>query len=490
MSTDYAALPAEGPPRRTLGFMGVAIVCFAAVAGGPFGLEPAVGLAGGLPTLLCLLVAGVCWAATQALMVAELATLLPSNAGYIGWVLYGLGPSAGFTNAWICNFQQALNLPLYAVLACSSLEQLVGRLPAAAEFGVKFGVVAAALLVNYLGVGAMERVAGVMVLLVQTPFVLMPMFWAASGRAFAWGALGQSVAGWQGSAAGFLSTVIWNVQGWNVLGNIAGEVERPTLNIPLGIGLAVILVVLNYVWPVLLTVPMSPPPSPPDDPSAPGARWGAGYFAGLAASANPALGGWAAFCSVLSCTSNFIPQLATSARALQATARLGMVPGPAALGKWVAQERRGIPLPALACIAVSVLALMALDFETLVTTQILLALVGLGLQFSAFLALKYSRREAARPFAVPGGLLGAWAVALPFFLLAGVVAYANVADGVVAQASLGAVVGVALALWAAGELWWKRGGRYSAELVDAVLLAPAVGGGGGEGASEALLEAQ
>lgn len=204
-----------GPPstKRTLGALGVATVCFAAVAGGPFGLEPAVGQAGGLPTLICLIITALCWATTQALMVAELSTMLPSNAGYIGWVLHGLGPVFGFLNAWICNLQQVLNLPLYAVLACNSLESVVGQLPVAAEISIKLAVIAVAAIVNLLGVEAVEKVTGVMVLLVQTPFVLMPILWASSGRKFQWPALGASVEGWeQNNFAGFLSTVLWNLQ--------------------------------------------------------------------------------------------------------------------------------------------------------------------------------------------------------------------------------------------------------------------------------------
>jgi len=60
-----------------------------------------------------------------------------------------------------------------------------------------------------MGVQAVERITGLMVILVQTPFVLMPILWAARGRTFQWGALQGTVQGWNDptSVAAFLSTM-------------------------------------------------------------------------------------------------------------------------------------------------------------------------------------------------------------------------------------------------------------------------------------------
>lgn len=55
-------------------------------AGGPFGIEEAVGAAGPLPVFISLFVLGFFWALPQALMTAELSTIYPENGGYIVWV--------------------------------------------------------------------------------------------------------------------------------------------------------------------------------------------------------------------------------------------------------------------------------------------------------------------------------------------------------------------------------------------------------------------
>jgi hypothetical protein len=76
------APPHSGPaPERTLDTIGVAVVTFAAVTGGAFGIETAVGAAGALPTLLGLLFVGCAWSLPQALMTAELGALFASNGG-------------------------------------------------------------------------------------------------------------------------------------------------------------------------------------------------------------------------------------------------------------------------------------------------------------------------------------------------------------------------------------------------------------------------
>jgi amino acid transporter len=275
------------------------------------------------------------------------------------------------------------------------------------------------------------------------------------------------------------------LQGWNVIGNVAGEVHTPNRNIPLGVALAVLLVTLNYVWPLTFTIPMSPPPSPADDPGAAGARWGTGYFVGLAARAAPELGVWAGVAAVLSCLSNFIPVLATSARALQAAAKIGMVPSRVA-SEWLESEdpKRGVPIPATFSILFVVLGLMVLSFETLVTTQILLALVGLCLQFAAFIRLKYTAPEASRPYAVPYGKVGAWVLAAPFFFLAALIAYSNISGSLQNWVSSIAVATSTVGLYALGDLWWVKGGHFDKERVDRVLQEAQEGGE--EGTTELL----
>lgn len=83
---------AEPNSARRMGAFGVAILSFAAVAGGPYGIEAAVGAAGPLPVIVGCIVLAFAWSATQCLVSAELASMYPCNGGAITWGVKGLGP--------------------------------------------------------------------------------------------------------------------------------------------------------------------------------------------------------------------------------------------------------------------------------------------------------------------------------------------------------------------------------------------------------------
>jgi amino acid transporter len=201
-------------PERTLGALGLALFCFASIAGGPYGIENSVGAIGALPTMLALVGTALAWSLTQALMAAELSSMFPSNSGYILWVLKGLGPTAGFVNAWLGFCMGVLNLPMYTGLAASAVDQVL-PLSEAQALGLQVGLLALGVAVNIAGLGAVEKFTGLLVVVVQVPFVLMPIAWAAQRRGFEWQALGRSREGWSGQLGPALAIVCWNSLGWN-----------------------------------------------------------------------------------------------------------------------------------------------------------------------------------------------------------------------------------------------------------------------------------
>lgn len=352
----------------------------------------------------------------------------------------------GFVNAWASILMNSCNLPLYTNLIASSVNKLLPRDLSGGEFyAVQLGALLLGMCVNVVGVEAVERVSGVFIVLAQTPFVLMPIVWASrAGKTFDWRALGSSADDWAASTSVALSCILWATQGFNQIGNLAGEVRDPQRDIPRGVSLAIVAITLNYVWPLLVTIPMSPDTS----------QWDDGFFTEIARSTAPWLGVWAAICACLSCMSNLTSQLALGARALQCVARGGMMPRACApLGRNA--SRFDTPVPAILASGAIACALMALDFSTLVVLELLLANVGLVLQFAAFLRLKHVAPSTHRPFAVPGGLPGAYAVTLPFFALVALLLVVNVADAdsIIITAAVG---GLCALLTVAGALWARR----------------------------------
>ncbi|MFN7124229.1 MAG: amino acid permease, partial [Hydrogenophaga sp.] len=116
--------------------------------------------------------------------------------------------------------------------------------------------------------------------------------------------------------APFVSTLLWNYQGWDSLGCIAGEVNDGGRTYPLGIGIALILIVITYLAPVAVGVSLDPNLS----------NWSEGYFETLARRLAPWLSGFMLAGSTVANLGEFNVVMSTTSRALWAMARLGFVP--------------------------------------------------------------------------------------------------------------------------------------------------------------------
>lgn len=198
---------------RRLGAFSVAILSFAAVAGGPFGIEAAVGAAGPLPVIIGCVVLAFAWSATQCLVAAELATMYSCNGGAITWGVKGLGPHAGFVNAMNVLASAACNLPLYPVLFASYVQQLVPSLSESAVFGIKLAVLLLTVSLNSFGLQAVEVAATAFSIIVQLPFIVMPIAAVVYGNSFDWPAVLTTAPGFQSQLSLFIATLCWNAQG-------------------------------------------------------------------------------------------------------------------------------------------------------------------------------------------------------------------------------------------------------------------------------------
>ncbi len=66
------------------------------MSGGPYGLEDTIGEAGAGMGLLLIIITPIIWSLPTALMVAEMATMMPVEGGYYYWGKTALGPFWGF----------------------------------------------------------------------------------------------------------------------------------------------------------------------------------------------------------------------------------------------------------------------------------------------------------------------------------------------------------------------------------------------------------
>ena len=86
------------------------------VSGGPFGLEGLVGSVGPGLALLLLVATPLVYSVPEALIIGELASMLPAEGGYYQWVKRAFGRFPGFLNGWLSWVYSLLDMAIYPVL--------------------------------------------------------------------------------------------------------------------------------------------------------------------------------------------------------------------------------------------------------------------------------------------------------------------------------------------------------------------------------------
>ncbi|CAI5744767.1 unnamed protein product [Peronospora destructor] len=371
---------------RTINHITLGFIAYFAVAAGPFGVEDAVRAAGAYPVLLAVVLLPFTWGLPQALMTAELSTMIDENGGYILWVRRGLGQYAGWVNAFNCIASNICDLPTYPVLFCSYVEAFL-----ASGYG-------------YTLSGTeqwMQWSSVIMSIFVLAPFILEPLSVETFNLA-TWGSVAPDIE-W----SLFLSTILWNYQGWDSLGCVAGEVKDGGRTYPIAIMIAMILITINYAFPVGIGIMVQSDIS----------QWHEGSLETIAMTTAPWLGVWVGVAAVVATLGEFNVVMACSSRALWATADCKMLPSFLAI-EW---ERFGTPIAAVVFQTLTTGVLMNFPFEILVVLDTFFNNLTLLLEFFAFLRLKYVEKDAERPFVVPFGNAGAWAITLPkIMVLSGV----------------------------------------------------------------------
>ena len=385
---------------------GLAFLTFSCVAGGPFGIEVAVEASGAFLTIMGLLLAAILWGMPQALITAELSSSIPRNGGPVVWVERALGPRWGFLNCWIIVFQQVTDIVLYPTLIANYASQLLPSMGAIELYLLKVSVLMLSAILNILGVEGISTSASVLTACIMAPFMLLPCVAFSNGSRFDWQSVGPSgiPPSMLSNLAVFVSTVLWNMQGWSEVGCIAGEVDGKVF--PVGMAIAAALVTAAYSIPVIFGVALSSDTS----------QWGDGYFVTLASSLSPWLGILVMLSALLANLSTLLTSMAAYTRTLQASARMGAIP---ILTFQKNYTKWKTPVPAILFYTLTTCIISyGLDFSSLVVFDSAFYLVGQLSVVVAFLTLKYTEPLLHRPYSFPGGIGGAILATTSSILLA------------------------------------------------------------------------
>eukprot|EP00268_Persea_americana_P062685 TRINITY_DN8055_c0_g1_i2.p1 TRINITY_DN8055_c0_g1~~TRINITY_DN8055_c0_g1_i2.p1 ORF type:complete len:488 (-),score=62.65 TRINITY_DN8055_c0_g1_i2:1036-2499(-) len=399
-SADYAGL--EGGRSRLENYRKVSVIplvflIFYEVSGGPFGVEDSVKAAGPLLALLGFLVFPFIWSIPEALITAEMGTMFPENAGYVVWVSSALGPYWGFQQGWMKWLSGVIDNALYPVLL---LDYMKSAIPALGEgwpriFAVMILTVALTYL-NYRGLTIVGWVAVFLGLFSLLPFVFMGFMVIPKLEPSRWFVVNIQHVDWNL----YLNTLFWNLNYWDSISTLAGEVHEPNRTLPKALFYAVILVVCGYFFPLLIgtgAVKLDQE------------LWTDGYFSDIAKMIGGVwLRGWIQGASALSNMGMFVAEMSSDSFQLLGMAERGMLPE--FFGK---RSRHGTPLVGILFSASGVVLLSWLSFQEIVAAENFLYCFGMILEFFAFIRLRMKYPTAKRPYKIPGGTIGAILLCIP-----------------------------------------------------------------------------
>ncbi|HEV3218668.1 MAG TPA: APC family permease [Candidatus Acidoferrales bacterium] len=385
---------------------------FFMVSGGPYGLEDVIGSAGYSGALLILLITPFLWSFPTALMVSELASAIPEDGGFYVWVNRGLGKFWGFQESWLSLVGSVFEMALYPTLFVDYLGHFAPSLVAGFRGpAIGLAMIAVCTFWNIRGARSVGLGSTVMTILLLSPFVVLTicaLLYRSPGAA----ASITSASHATGDILGGILVAMWNYMGWDNTSTIAGEVDRPQRTYPRAMWISVTLIAAGYLIPVAAIAR-----SHMDLASWSTGGWvDAGRLVG-----GPLLAAAITIAGIIGAIGCFNALMLSFTRLPMVMAEDGYLP------KILARRdaRSGAPWVAIIVCAIAWAGCMFLGFERLVILDVLLTGLSILLEFWALTGLRLREPNLARPYRVPGGILGTILIGLPPLALMVAAAFRN-----------------------------------------------------------------
>ena len=385
-------------PRLRL--LGLVFVLFFTVSGGAFTLEALVADVGPVLALAALIAIPLFWAVPEALLIGELASMLPVEGGYYRWVQRAFGDRWAFVNAWCTWLYSLVEMSLYPAIVVQYLGAFVPHLAYGWIVLVTMLVIWIPTLLNLRGavpVGQVSVLIGVLVLLC---FGLLGLFALPRMTHAPWTTLGapQPVR-WASLGAG-LSLALWNWIGWDNASTVCGEIDDAGRTYPRALAIAVPLVALGYFVPLLPALAASD-----------WRMWREGGWPDIARAVagpiGPALAISIIVLAMLSATAMFNSLLLAYSRIPLSVAQDRLLPS------WLAvTDDRGVPVRSILLASTLYSLIALLPFGELISADVVLYALALGLEFAALIQLRRTEPELRGSFRLPLGRKGLVALAL------------------------------------------------------------------------------
>jgi len=431
-----------GPRPVALGLAPLVAVMFFIVSGGPFGLEGLVGSVGPALALTLLIATPLVYSIPEALLVGELASMLPLEGGYYQWVKRAFGRFWGFWNGWLSWVYSLLDMAIYPVLLIQYLHFFAPDLTRLESWLIACAMIWGATWLNLRGTRVVGGASGAFVALVLAPFCVLTVVaaarWLTSGSVTPLFAAPTRVAGTSllGALGIGVSQAIWNFSGWDNASTISGEIENASAAYPKALFRTLPLVAAVYLIAIVPVLAVT-------DATA----WTDGAWPHLAATlAGPWLGAWLAAAGMLSAFALFNALLLAYSRIPMVLARDGLLPEPLAR-----TDAGGVPRNAILVSAVGYSLFALIPFGGLLAGDVLLYTAALALEFAALLKLRHAEPGLRGAFRVPLSIPWlAVLAALPILLIVGAVSLEIRSEEIGLPGVMAAVV-----LGLLGPIWYR-----------------------------------
>lgn len=386
---------------RDLGALSLAAILFFNVSGGPYGIEDAVSSFGPGLALLLLIVTPLVWSLPVTLVMAELASAVPDEGGYVTWVRRAFGPFWAFQVGWWSWVDSFVDMAAYPALFAEYFTYWLPGMTPFTRWLIALAFIWILTGLNVRGVRIVGWGAVTLGVLALAPVAGMALVGATRLERVPWEpfmAEGGSLV--KGLGLG-LAVMMWNYSGWDTPTTVLAETRNPERAFRGALAWTLPMISLSYLLPVGVGL------------AAAGRwqDWRTGALPRVGADIGGAwLGSGIALGAALSTAGLFLGLLLTNSRLPFVLARANQMPGVLAR----VHARYGTPWVAVVCSSVIYSALAGFRFEELIVLNIWLYSLTLLVELAAFLALRTQEPELPRPWRVPGRRAGALlAVVLP-----------------------------------------------------------------------------
>lgn len=380
-------------PSKKLTLIPLIFLIYFEVAGGPYGEEPAVKAAGPLFAILGFLIFPFIWSIPEALITAELSTTFPGNGGFVIWAHRAFGPVVGSLMGTCKFLSVVINIAAFPALCIDYLQKLFPVFSSGRPRNLAICISTLVLsFINFTGLAIVGYVAVLLGIISLLPFIVMSVMAIPKISPKNWISLGQKSVKKDWNL--YFNTLFWNLNFWDNVSTMAGEVEKPQRTFPIALLSAVILTCAAYIVPLMAV-------SGVGDLNQ--MVWESGYMADAARMISGQwLKYWIEIGAVLSNIGLFEAQLSSSSYQLLGMAELGFLPKFfGRRSKWFNTPYVGILLSTIIILSVSFL-----DFTNIIGAANFLYGLGMLLEFLSYLRLRSIYPEIKRPFRVPMRLPG------------------------------------------------------------------------------------